>query len=87
MIQAAGTREPGLELGQLAHAGKISSVGVPRWRKMLSLVRLRGAAKAPTVTISANMQPIDQISTGVEYLREPISTSGARYQSVTTSCV
>lgn len=33
------------------------------------------------------MQPMDQMSTGVEYLREPISTSGARYHSVTTwSC-
>ncbi len=31
--------------------------------------------------------PMLQMSTGVEYLREPISTSGARYHSVTTSCV
>jgi len=34
--------------------------------------------------ISAKMQPIDQISTGVEYLGEPSRTSGARYHSVTT---
>jgi hypothetical protein len=34
--------------------------------------------------ISAKMQPIDQMSTGVEYLAEPSRTSGARYHSVTT---
>ena len=33
------------------------------------------------------MQPIDQISTGVEYYFWPSKISGARYQSVTTSCV
>lgn len=33
------------------------------------------------------MQPIDQTSTAVEYLRAPSSSSGARYHSVTTMCV
>ena len=37
--------------------------------------------------ISPKMQPTLHKSTGVEYLREPISTSGARYHNVTTSCV
>jgi hypothetical protein len=36
------------------------------------------------VTISAKMQPADHRSIGVLYLRLPISTSGARYHSVTT---
>ena len=35
---------------------------------------------------SSHVSP-DQISTGVEYLRLPMRTSGARYHSVTTSCV
>jgi len=33
------------------------------------------------------MQPIDQISIGVEYSFAPKRISGARYQRVTTSCV
>jgi hypothetical protein len=37
--------------------------------------------------ISAKMHPTLQISTGVEYLRLPNKTSGARYHKVTTSCV
>ena len=36
-------------------------------------------------TISANIHPMLQISTGVLYLRLPMRTSGARYHSVTTS--
>jgi hypothetical protein len=39
------------------------------------------------LAISAKMQPIDHKSTGVEYVREPINTSGARYHRVTTSWV
>ena len=37
------------------------------------------------VYISAMMHPTDQISIEVEYVRDPRSTSGARYHSVTTS--
>jgi hypothetical protein len=37
------------------------------------------------VTISAKIQPIDQISIGVEYYIEPKSISGALYHKVTTS--
>jgi len=33
------------------------------------------------------MQPIDQISIGVEYSLAPSKISGARYHKVTTSCV
>ena len=33
---------------------------------------------------SANIHPIDQTSTGVEYLGQPRRTSGARYHKVTT---
>jgi hypothetical protein len=33
------------------------------------------------MTSSAKMQPTDQMSTGVEYLRDPSSTSGARYHN------
>jgi len=36
------------------------------------------------LAISAKMHPTDQMSTGVEYLRLPIRTSGARYHRVTT---
>jgi hypothetical protein len=36
------------------------------------------------LAISAKMQPMLQMSTGSAYLRVPSSTSGARYQSVTT---
>lgn len=35
-------------------------------------------------TISANIQPTDQTSTGVEYWRDPSNISGALYHSVTT---
>ena len=35
------------------------------------------------VTISANIHPMLQISTGQEYLWQPKSTSGARYHRVT----
>ena len=38
-------------------------------------------------TISAKMQPMDHMSTGVEYCLSPSRISGARYHSVTTSCV
>jgi hypothetical protein len=37
------------------------------------------------VIISAKMQPIDQMSIGVEYSSDPNRISGARYQRVTTS--
>mmetsp|Transcript_25123 Transcript_25123/g.82338 ORF Transcript_25123/g.82338 Transcript_25123/m.82338 type:complete len:90 (-) Transcript_25123:550-819(-) len=36
------------------------------------------------VAISAKIHPTDQMSTGVEYVRDPINTSGARYHKVTT---
>ena len=36
---------------------------------------------------SAKIQPTDQRSTGVEYSVAPSSSSGARYQRVTTSLV
>ena len=39
------------------------------------------------LAISAKMQPIDQMSTGHEYLLAPRRISGARYQRVTTSWV
>ena len=39
------------------------------------------------LTISAKMQPTDQISMALEYFCEPRRTSGGLYQSVTTSCV
>ena len=35
--------------------------------------------------LPAKMQPMDQMSIEVEYLLEPMSTSGALYQRVTTS--
>mmetsp|Transcript_514 Transcript_514/g.1321 ORF Transcript_514/g.1321 Transcript_514/m.1321 type:complete len:301 (-) Transcript_514:43-945(-) len=69
--------------------GQDSSVGVPSSRKMRiswSSSELPGKSGRPDA-ISPKMHPTDQISTGVEYLRLPINTSGARYHSVTTSCV
>jgi len=36
------------------------------------------------VTISAKMQPMDQMSTGQAYWRAPSKISGARYHNVTT---
>ena len=41
--------------------------------------------KGLPVIISARMHPHDHISMDVEYVLEPISTSGARYHNVTTS--
>lgn len=37
--------------------------------------------------LPANIHPTLHTSTGVEYFLDPINTSGARYQSVTTSWV
>ena len=39
------------------------------------------------VTISGMIVPTDQMSTGTEYCLPPRRISGARYHSVTTSCV
>lgn len=39
------------------------------------------------LTISATMQPTDQMSIAEEYFCDPRRTSGGRYQSVTTSWV
>mmetsp|Transcript_3618 Transcript_3618/g.11159 ORF Transcript_3618/g.11159 Transcript_3618/m.11159 type:complete len:208 (+) Transcript_3618:838-1461(+) len=69
--------------------GHVSSVGVPRTLKMRttwSWSDVPGKSGRPEA-ISPKMHPTLHRSTGVEYLRDPISTSGARYQSVTTSCV
>lgn len=63
------------------------SSGVPMMRIMwrswswLSLPRNSGTPEI----ISAKMQPQDQTSIEVLYVREPMRTSGARYQRVTTS--
>ena len=66
-----------------------SSTGVPstlKMRESWSWSDVPGKSGRPEA-ISPKMQPQLHRSTGVEYLREPISTSGARYHSVTTSCV
>ena len=61
--------------------GKMSALGVPSARKMRSSSSLSDvpAKSGRPFAISAKMQPTDHTSTGVEYLRLPISTSGARY--------
>jgi hypothetical protein len=55
-------------------------------RRNWSASEVPGKSGRPEL-ISPKMHPTLHKSTGVEYLRDPISTSGARYQSVTTSCV
>jgi hypothetical protein len=65
---------------------KTRSSGVPTMRMICSswswLSRPRKSGTP--VIISAKIQPQDQISIDVLYVREPSKTSGARYQSVTT---
>lgn len=72
----------------LVTPGQIFSSGVPRILKILYnwSISLSPWKRAFLVTISAKMQPIAQISIGVEYYTEPRRISGARYHSVTTSC-
>lgn len=67
--------------------GQLRSDGVPMIRKIRiswSSLVVPGNNGRP-VYISAIMQPADQISMLVLYVREPSRTSGARYHNVTTS--
>lgn len=67
--------------------GQVRSEGVPMMRKIRtswSSLVVPGKRGRP-VYISAMMQPADQISMLVLYVRLPRRTSGARYQRVTTS--
>lgn len=72
--------------GRSTIVGQLSSVGVPRALKIFSSWSwslVPGKSGRPEF-ISPKIQPTLQRSTGVEYFREPMRTSGARYHSVTT---
>lgn len=63
--------------------------GCCNYRKIL---KISSISESPAnigfrVHISAKMQPMDHMSTPVEYCLPPSKTSGARYQRVTTSWV
>ena len=73
----------------VAAAAAAAVVGVPSRRKIASSCP---SSESPAnsgrhVAISARTHPAAQTSTGVEYERSPRRSSGARYQSVTTSLV
>lgn len=63
------------------------SFGVPKIRNILnsSSISESPGNNGPILDISAKIQPTLHISMAVEYVFVPSNTSGARYQSVTTS--
>ena len=70
---------------------KMYQLWKPTWSLSLHLniLKISSISESPgkrgfLVHISANMQPIDHMSTPVEYCRPPRRISGARYHSVTT---
>mmetsp|Transcript_16085 Transcript_16085/g.42240 ORF Transcript_16085/g.42240 Transcript_16085/m.42240 type:complete len:244 (+) Transcript_16085:238-969(+) len=76
-------------LGMLLKPGQFFSSGVPMTLKMscsCSTSVLPGKRGLPRIS-SARMHPADHMSTGVPYLRMPISSSGGRYQRVITVLV
>ena len=69
-----------LTLGRLANPGQRCSFGAP---STLNIFAIWSASPSPgkmgsPVNISAKMQPIDHMSIGVEYNRDPNSNSGER---------
>ena len=54
-------------------------MGVPKKAELCCLRADAPGKMGRPVIISAKMQPTLQMSTGVEYLRDPSRTSGARY--------
>lgn len=83
------TGKSGFQSGNSVIVGQVSAEGVPKILKIFCnwLASVSPGNRGFPFTISAKIHPTDQMSTGVEYLRLPISTSGALYHSVTTSCV
>mmetsp|Transcript_78520 Transcript_78520/g.234011 ORF Transcript_78520/g.234011 Transcript_78520/m.234011 type:complete len:251 (-) Transcript_78520:208-960(-) len=79
----------GLNSGSSDRPGHISGVGVPSFWKTLKIVSISEspANNGAPVAISPRTQPTLQRSTGTLYKAEPSRISGARYQTVTTSCV
>lgn len=69
--------------------GQSCSVGVPNILNILKIwsISVSPLKKGYFVTISTKIQPIDQISIGVEYSSDPKRTSGALYHNVTTYAV
>jgi hypothetical protein len=76
-------------LGRRLNPGHDSSVGIPHSSKIFdnSSTSFFPCNSGSRVSSSPNIQPILHMSTAVPYFSAPRSSSGARYQSVTTSCV
>mmetsp|Transcript_28588 Transcript_28588/g.62365 ORF Transcript_28588/g.62365 Transcript_28588/m.62365 type:complete len:223 (+) Transcript_28588:412-1080(+) len=79
----------GLKSGSLVRPGHCVAVGVPNFWKTLKIVSISEspANSGAPVAISPKTQPTLQRSTGMLYKVEPRRISGARYHTVTTSCV
>mmetsp|Transcript_4402 Transcript_4402/g.12276 ORF Transcript_4402/g.12276 Transcript_4402/m.12276 type:complete len:252 (-) Transcript_4402:183-938(-) len=78
-----------LNSGSWSSCGHSAIDGVPSFWKILKMVSISEspAKSGARVAISPRMQPTLHMSTGTLYSCEPRRISGARYQTVTTSCV
>mmetsp|Transcript_24701 Transcript_24701/g.68894 ORF Transcript_24701/g.68894 Transcript_24701/m.68894 type:complete len:203 (-) Transcript_24701:563-1171(-) len=79
----------GLKSGSMSRPGHSALVGVPSFLKIWNIVSISLSPRKSAVpmAISPRMHPELHISIGSEYSSAPKRISGARYHTVTTSCV